>query len=214
MSELLNCAKTRARSKIWNTLDTTTSNVAQLNSGLFDPAGSDTMWSDYLAPMSTAKLPAANYPTWAAFGPSGNIYAYKFIEDDFIFLAGFHINHDIKVGSKMYPHVHWASSGTSTETVEWELEYTIAKGHNQEAFPAPSTVTISEAASSTPWQHQISEVSLANAIDAPEVDSLVLMRLKRTTTGNNTDDVFGLFVDLHVEIDRVGTKNKAPNFYT
>lgn len=203
----MSAEKTKARSRIWGMFD-------NLNKSIFSPPTNETLWTDYLAPMSTAKLPAANYPTWAAFGPSGNIYAYNFAEGDFIFLAGFHINHDIKAGSKMYPHVHWATSGTSTEVVEWEIEYTMAKGHNQEAFPAPSTVTVSQAASSTPWQHQISEATTETAIDAPEVDSLLLMRLLRTTTGNNTDSVFGLFVDLHVEIDRVGTKNKSPNFYT
>ena len=52
---------------------------------------------------------------------------------------GFNINHDIKQGSKIYPHVHWSTDGTDT--------------------------------------------------------------------------VFGLFVDLHVEIERAGTLNKAPDFY-
>jgi len=184
-----------------------------LNTGELDDNG--TYWYDYLTTVGTGKVPAQNNPTWSAFGPSGNLFAYSFAVGDYIFLGGFHINHDIKVGSLVYPHVHWTTNGTSTNAVEWELEFTFAKGHNQEAFPAPTVVTVGEAASGTAWQHMVSEVAIGDAFTAPEVDSIILMRLKRNSTSpTNADTVFGMFVDLHVEIERVGSKNKAPDFYT
>ena len=173
-----------------------------------------TGWTDYLTSISSGKVGAANTPTWSAFGPSGNLFAYSFGVDDYIMLAGFHANHDIKQGSKVYPHCHWCTDGTDTGVVDWELEYTFAKGHDQEAFPAPTVVTVSQAASGTAWQHMIAEVSVGDAFTAPEVDSLVLMRLKRASSSpTNGDTVFGLFVDLHVEIERAGTLNKSPSFY-
>ena len=115
----------------------------------------------------------------------------------------------------MYPHVHWTTNGTNTNTVKWELIYTYAKGHNQEAFPTETTINLEQAGSGTAWQHMIVEASDAQAFTAPEVDSLILMRVRRVTNGgtDNTDQVFGLFVDIHYQKDRFGTPQKSPNFY-
>lgn len=178
--------------------------------------GMDGAWFDLLTSINTGKVGAANAPSWTAVGPTGTNYAWAFAVNDYIQLPGFHINHDIKRGSKVYPHVHWTTNGTSTNTVKWELSYTIAKGHNQEAFPADTVINVEQAGSGTAWQHMISESADVDAFDAPEVDSIVLMRLRRVTNGgtDNADTVFGLFVDLHYQMERTGTLNKSPDFYT
>lgn len=179
--------------------------------------GDGVIWQDYLTSISTGKTGAANAPTWTAVGPTGTNFAWAFGLNDYIQLAGFHVLHDIKRGSLMYPHVHWTTDGTDTNTVKWELSYTYAKGHDQEAFPADTVITVEQAASGTAWQHMISEVGDATgAFTAPEVDSIIMTRIRRITNGgiDNTDDVFGLFVDIHYQLDRAGTLNKAPNFYS
>ena len=81
-------------------------------------------------------------------------------------------------------------------------------------FPAPTVIQIGEAAAGTAWRHMVTEASVDDAFVAPEVDSIILMRVKRNSTSpTNTDTVFGLFVDLHVEIDRAATPSKSPDFY-
>lgn len=172
------------------------------------------LWDDNLTSLFTSR-PGATSPTLTAFGPTGTNQQWAFGVNDFVYTAGFHITHDIKIGSKMYPHVHWTTDGIDTNTVKWELSFTYAKGHQQEAFPADTVIEIEQAGSGTAWYHMISEVTDAQAFDAPEVDSLVIMRVRRITNGgtDNTDDVFGMFVDLHYQKDRFGTKNKAPDFY-
>lgn len=173
------------------------------------------LWEDNLASLTPGKVPASAAPTWAAFGPSAICFQWAFSVNDHIQTSGFHITHDIKPGSKIYPHVHWSTDGTSTNTVKWELSFTYAKGHNQEAFPADSTLQIEQAASGTAWQHMITEVSDAQAVTAPEVDSIIIMDVKRITNGgtDNADTVFGLFVDIHYQKDRFGTPQKSPDFY-
>lgn len=173
------------------------------------------LWDDNLTSLTPGKVPASAAPTWTAFGPSGICFQWVFGIDDHIQTAGFHITHDIKPGSLIYPHVHWSTDGTDANTVKWELSFTYAKGHNQEAFPADITVTLEQAASGTAWQHMIVEALDAQAFVAPEVDALIIMDVKRITNGGteNTDDVFGLFVDLHYQKDRFGTPQKAPDFY-
>ncbi len=178
--------------------------------------GMDGAWFDNLSSMNSGKVPASNAPTWTAFGPSAICYAWAFGINDHIQLDGFHINHDIKRGSKIYPHVHWTTDGTDTNTVKWELSLTYAKGHNQEAFPADVQVTVEQAGSGTAWQHMVTEVIDNDAILAPEPDTLIVMDVKRVTNGGteNTDAVFGLFVDLHYQMERTGTLNKSPDFYS
>ena len=177
--------------------------------------GRDGAWYDALTSLNSGKVGAANAPTWTAFGPTGTNFAYVFGLNDYIQTDGFHVNHDVKRGSLMYPHVHWTTDGTDTNTVKWEISYTTAKGHNQEAFPADTVITVEEAASGTAWQHMVTEVVAGDAIVVPEVDSIVMIRVRRITNSgtDNTDAVFGLYVDMHYQRERLGTPGKAPDFY-
>jgi len=173
----------------------------------------EVLWTDYLASMATGKG-AASAPSMQTFNTTWE--ALRFGTGDGVYMY-FHINHDIKEGTNVYPHIHWAKgTGTDTNIVKWQIDYTIAKGHDQEAFPATTTVTVEGTPPVTPWWHMISEVSAADSFEAPEVDSIVIIKVERISNGgsNNNDEIFGLFVDLHAEIDRPGTPNKAPDFYT
>lgn len=172
------------------------------------------LWDDNLTSLLVSR-PGATSPTLTAFGPTGTNQQWVFAVNDFVYTAGFHIMHDIKIDSKIYPHVHWTTDGTDVNTVKWELSFTIAKGHDQEAFPADTVINLEQAGSGTAWQHMIVEATDAQAVTAPEVDSLIIMRVRRVTNAatDNADDVFGMFVDIHYQKDRFGTVNKAPDFY-
>jgi hypothetical protein len=154
----------------------------------------------------------AGTPTNTVFGPTGNIKQRKFGINDSVYISC-HIDHDIKRSSLMYPHVHWATGGTSTNIVKWQFSYMIAAGHNQANFPTETVITLEQAAAGSAWRHMITEDTVGVA--APEIDSLVLLELKRITNGGteNTDDVFGLFVDFHYQVDGYATPSKAPDFY-
>jgi len=168
-------------------------------------------WND-LEMSITAAPPGANVPLLTAFGPTGGVKQYKFVVNDSVFLAG-HIKHDIKPGSTMYPHVHWSTDGTSTNTVKWQITYLSAKGHDQESFNADTILTLEEAAAGTAWRHMITEDPVG--IPALETDSLFIAEVKRITNGGseNADAVFGLFVDLHYEVSQYATPNRTPDFF-
>jgi hypothetical protein len=175
-------------------------------------------WDDYTADLSTARPGLTNPPDTVLF--RGNIPEFAFdpgINED-VSIA-FHIKHDIKLGTKVYFHLHWSpGNSTNTGVVRWGFEYSLAKGHEQEVFPTTTTVYVEQAATGTPYQHQIAEVSDGDAIDSASVepDTLVLVRIFRDASHVNdtfTGDAFGLECDLHYQRDRVGTKNKAPDFY-
>jgi len=174
-------------------------------------------WDDMLSDISNSKVAGVAVPTWSAF--RNGIYAYSFSASAMNECwFSFHVTHSYKPNSKIYPHVHWSTAGTNTGIVRWGLEYTVAKGHNQEAFPATTTIYIEQAASGTAYKHMVTEVSDAQAFSSGvEPDSLILIRLFRDAGHANdtcTDVAFGLNCDIHYQTDRVSTKNKAPNFYT
>jgi hypothetical protein len=179
-------------------------------------AGAGLLWDDITGEI-TVKGGGANNPSWAAF--QGGIYAYQCsastMQEVWI---DFHILHDIAPGTLLYPHVHWSTTGTNTGVVRWGIEYTVAKGHQQQAFPATTTVYVEQAGSGTAHQHMIAEVSLADAIPATniEVDALVMTRIFRDASHANdtqTDPAFLLMADLHYQKQYLGTLNKSPNFY-
>ena len=169
-------------------------------------------WRDLRLAVS-GSASGAGTPSLAAFGTTGNIKQLSFGVGDSIYLAG-HIDHDIFLGDNVYPHVHWTTNGTNVNTVKWQMNCVIAKGHDQDNFGADVVIEIEEAAAGTAWRHMITED--ATGFDPLEVDSLWIVELKRITNGgtDNTDTVFAMFVDIHYQVQQYATPNKVPDFYT
>lgn len=172
-------------------------------------------WFDLTAGLVAAGVPPASAPTLAAFGPSGLRQERAYAINDYQWLEPFHVNHNIKPGGMALVHVHWSTNGTSAAVVKWELQIMRSRGHNQENFVAPVTKYVSEAAHGTAWRHMTTEVDIADALTLHEPDELFLVTLRRVTNGgvDNADNVFGLTVDFHIEIDRDSTPQRAPDFY-
>lgn len=169
-------------------------------------------WKDLRASL-VASAKGAGTPTLAPFGPTGNINQLRFGVGDSVYLA-VHWDHDVLPDTLCYPHVHWSTDGTSTNSVKWEIRLTTAAGHNQANFPAETLIAVEEAAHGTAWRHMVTEDTVG--ITIPEVDALTIVELKRVTNGvsDNANAVFGLFMDFHYQTGPYyGTPNRAPNFY-
>jgi hypothetical protein len=130
--------------------------------------------------------------------------------------TSYHIDHDYAPGTLAYFHVHTCpATAGQTGYADWEVSYSIARGHNQasSAFPAVSTVTLRCTTSATQYQHQITEDT--GGISLLEPDSLLhlaIRRLSATDTCNGSQLL--LFVDVHYQADRYGTQQKAPPWDT
>lgn len=169
-------------------------------------------WKDLRMQVTTENT-GTGAPAAAAFGPTGNIKQVSFGIGDSVYLAG-HVDHDIKPGSTAYMHVHWSINSTSVQPVKWQLSYVTAPGHNQGNFGADTVITLQEAGPGSAWRHMVTEDPVGFTI--PEVDSLIILELKRITNGgiDNPNTIFGLFVDVHYEVGQYATPNRLPNFYT
>ena len=175
-------------------------------------------WKDNLASFTSANVAGANVPAWAQM--RDGIYAYSFSASLMNELwLNFHIDHDYAPGTVLYPHVHFVPSANASGVVRWGIEYTYAKGHGQQKFPATTTVYVEATIGATDqYLHIISEVVDGDAIPADEieVDGVVMTRIFRDAGHVNDtypNAVFGIYADLHYQTDRLATIAKAPDFY-
>lgn len=150
------------------------------------------------------------------------IHGYSFFAGQFAeCFAWFHVDHDYALGTKLYPHIHWSTKTDTVGTVRWGVEYTLAKGHQQQPFGETRTVYIEHTTTGIPYEHMVSEVSDVDAIDGElleiEPDTIILTRYFRDGTHPNDtldEDVYVFILDLHYQANRLATPFKRPNFYT
>jgi hypothetical protein len=107
---------------------------------------------------------------------------------------------------------------------------TYAKGHNQANFSTEinPTITVStpDIATIPRYRHRVDEIQLSAASPSAsqlnssliEVDGLLLVHFDVTTiptiTGGSPNEPTILTIDLHYQSTGIGTKQKAPPFWT
>ena len=164
----------------------------------------------------------ASDPEWVAY--QGAIKQPQFDVGEEVFIE-FHLPHDYAMGTNIYIHAHWShnNSNVTTGGVTWAFEGSYAKGHGQAYFNTPVVLNVQQDASLVRYQHMIAEDAFSASAGAGglivkediEVDGLVLCRV--SLAGNTMDDgakPFLHFVDIHYQSTGMGTKQKAPNFWT
>ena len=143
-------------------------------SGAWDTPVADqvkTGWRDLIMPFTASNAGTLSAPTFVKVaddaGPGGGgattgVYGYSFSasSEEELFM-NFHIDHDYKVGTAFYPHIHWCSDGTDTGTVRWGIEwsYAIRNDTTPVTLSATTTTYIEQAATGTAYQHMVAEVA-------------------------------------------------------
>jgi len=180
-------------------------------------------WHDLLGDIKIHN-PGGDDPIYSTYRDGIRAYEFNNVGDE-VFIE-FHLPHDYLEGSDLYIHTHWShhnASPLSTGALTWDFETTYAKGHDQAAFPATVTPTVTHdaAASNVPqYQHMISEVQLSATSpsgtqldsDDIEIDGLILVRVE-LSANTTADNPFLHFVDIHYQSTGIPSKEKAPDFY-
>lgn len=176
-------------------------------------------WADIVAELYTRA--GVNSPNTTNF--RNGIWLYEF--DPTVTMeafANFHIPHSYKVGTMLYPHMHFSVQSNNSGVVRWGFEWTYARRHDSSGtitFGATQTLykdfTI---AANSAYTHFVAEVDNLAGIPSTdvEVDGMILMRIFRDPTHPNDtfpDSVFGITADIHHETDRHATPQRAPDFY-
>lgn len=180
-------------------------------------------WRDITGEITNAG--GANKPTSATY--RGGIDQFQFAAGDESIIR-YHIPHDYVAGTDIHLHVHWShtSAIVTGGTITFTAESIYAKGHNQAAFSAPVTGTFVGTASTTQYQHIITEIQYSASSPAGlqldtndlEPDGVILVRLEMTTNNITSSgavpDPFIHEVDVHYQSTNIATKQKAPDFYS
>lgn len=176
-------------------------------------------WFDIVSEFYTRGGPAA--PGVSQY--IGGIYLLEFSDTDTLeAFANFHIPHSYKPNTMIYPHVHFVVKSNSAGTIRWGFEWTFARRADSTgltAFPATQTIYIDFAVpANSADKHFVAEAAQGAGIPGTniEVDGMILARVFREPTHPNDTFVgsaWAITSDLHVEVDRHSTPNRAPNFY-
>lgn len=169
-------------------------------------------WKDLISYFSGQSGGPGTNPSWANMG--NDLYGFSFGIGDAL-TSTFHVDHDYKLGSLAYPHVHFLSTTTETvgKIVTWSFVYTIAKGHQQgqslTGTKATLAMTYTYTGTEVAGEHIIVESPVG--FDLLEPDTMIYASIwltNKTTVGS----VFGICCDLHYQADHEVTLNKSPPF--
>jgi hypothetical protein len=182
-------------------------------------------WFDIVSEFYTRGGPAA--PGVSQF--IGGVYLLEFSDTDTLeAFANFHIPHSYMRNTMIYPHVHFAVKANGAGTVRWGFEWTFARRHDstgQIRFNDPiiNYIDFVIPANSGYYSgqnpiHFVAEAPQNFGIPGEniEVDGMILSRVFREPTHPNDTfegSVWAITSDLHIEVDRHSTPNRAPDFY-
>lgn len=177
-------------------------------------------WADLVGELKVIDSP--NSPIGSVY--KGGIYAWEFPANETReMFANFHMPHSWKPGTMLYPHVHFVTNSTGAGTVRWVFEYTWARRHDSSGQlkfqPTQNLVREFAILANNDDTHFVGEMPEGQGIVATglEVDAMIMMRIYRE--GAHVNDTFeasvwAITADLHMEVDRVATPKRAPDFYT
>ena len=173
-----------------------------------------------------SKNTGATKPTLTAY--NGAVQSFRFGVGDEAYLS-FHMPHDYVPGTDIFIHVHWShtSAIVTGGTLTFKVTSVYAKGYDQAAFGAPVSGTFTGTASTTQYQHIISETQYSASAPAGlqldtddiEVDGIIEMTFEvdanNITSSGAVPDPFIHYVDIHYQTTGIiGTKDKNTPFYT
>lgn len=173
----------------------------------------DTYWDDMRVPVNSVRVPGSKQPTWAAWltGLQLLIFSDQAVagnEEEVYFAIQW--AHNYKLGTDIYPHVHWVPDDAGAGTVRWGLEYSWA--NINDVFPATTTIYAEDATNSTADQHLIADFSTIDWSTNDGVSAMLSGRLFRNSSHANDTYTGGaglLDIDFHYEIDSPGSRQET-----
>lgn len=164
-------------------------------------------WRSMKVPLSATQGAGVKDPDFAKLRDNGSgstgVYEPAFdagVEEEVFFSV--ELPEDYKEFTNIIPQIHWSpGSSTSTNTVRWGLEYSLA--NVDAAFPTTTIIYVEDAGSGTAYQHQSADFA---AIDGSSltIEAIMNGRLFRDAGHANDTfpaDAFGLELRLKYQCD-------------
>lgn len=178
-----------------------------------------TAWNDLVIPMISSSAGSLNPPAITKMLDNGagseGVWAYAFNDaatsgNEKALLFTTQLPHDWKEGTAIHPHVHWAPSTTGAGDVKWGLEYTMIDVEGG-AFPNTTIIySVPEAAGGVAKAHKKSELGTLDMTGKKISICLVCRVFRNSSAVDDTyaDNVFGISLDFHYEIDSFGSSSE------
>ena len=175
-------------------------------------------WRDLICGLDTRSGPQS--PVLTNYRNGIYLYGFSNTVNQEVFATA-HIDHDYKLGTMLYPHMHWTADTIDTGVVRWGFEYTFARRSDSTpptTFDPTTIIYVEQTATGVAYTHYVAEVAEGQGIPGTyiEPDTLILFRIFRDAEHVNDTyehQVFGFTFDLHYEADRYATPSRSPNFY-
>jgi len=179
--------------------------------------GTAAVWNDINRSFSSARVPAANAPSWTSF--VGNLNEYTFGINDLSELEPIEMLHDYQEGTDIEIHLHWVNNGLdgTDRYVKWEVEYTIANMGDPlntgvgDVFPAPTVVSVEKLIPANTPDRTHLYVDLTDITGTSvTMGAAIKMRIRRITADGTapSGNPFALMVGIHYEVDTVGSRTE------
>jgi hypothetical protein len=168
--------------------------------------GADTNWDDLRFPATQLRVnPATLKPDFDTTNV-GFLFDAGSVETLYLIAQ---MPHGWKLGSTLYPHVHWEPTTTDTGNVYWRLEYKWTSIGETEPG-SWTTLNVLDAGDGTALKHQI--VSLGTMVGTGQtLSSIISMKLSRVAndgTDTYTGEALLKEFDIHYEMDTLGSREE------
>ncbi|HEB27330.1 MAG TPA: hypothetical protein ENI05_06075 [Porticoccus sp.] len=182
--------------------------------GTLEFNGTATVFEDIVISLSSARVPAANAPTWAGF--IGNLNNYTYGLNDFQEFST-EIKHSYKEGSDIEFHLHGATNGLEgvDKTIKFEIEYELINPSTINGLGGVYTgTTIMNGemiipASTADKTSFVLNIGIENSGNFNQGASVVGRVRRIASTGTEpASDPFVVQVGIHVEQDTVGSRTE------
>ncbi len=180
--------------------------------GTYVMEGAATVFNDIVVPLSSARVPAANAPSWSSF--IGNLNAYTYGLNDYQEFST-ELIHSYKNAATIEFHIHGAVNGSNVDdrTIKFEIEYSIADIPPEtgfgDVFPATTTITAELTIPAVTTDLTGFSIDIGDDVTGNFVQGAIVKgRIRRiASTGTEpTGDPFLTEVGMHVESDTIGTR--------
>lgn len=175
----------------------------------------DPFTNDYLFPGLSLGF-GASPPDLETF--RGNIQQRAFVGTGALTEEAFfniHILHDLKAATNPSFHCHWGHIIESPSgNVKWQIEVTYANGYADGTYPAPTTLSSTQAAPAQ-YAQQLTDDDDMVLADTVEPDGVALCRIFRDPADpadTFENDAFLFFVDMHYRKGQIATNERNRPF--
>jgi hypothetical protein len=176
------------------------------SSGTVTLTGSATTWDDLVMPLTSSRRGANNLPD---FDETNVGYLFPRNDATEILYIIMQMPHRWKLGSKIFPHVHWAQGNTANAVFNIDYKWINLAGSTTAGFTTYAISTPMEVLASGTTIHQLSTntAGITPSDGINKISSIFLIKLYR-----NDDvypgDVLTYQFDIHYEIDSLGSNTE------